>query len=223
MSLVTIWGPLGSGAPEIGKQIADRLQAEYVDRQIMAEAAALLHRQEQELISKENLQTGLLDRIVKALENNYTGFGETLVGAYLSMVENPLDDALYLQTLQAVISDLARSESIVILGRGSQFIIKDLLGALHVLVVAPIEVRVQRLMHQYNLDEKTAKREIGCFDNSSREFIKRYFKAEVWDPVCYDLVVNTRYLSLEAAASIVIEAFSRKKETLGKQGRNKKE
>ena len=35
MSVVTIRGRLGSGAPEIGKLVADKLHADYVDREII--------------------------------------------------------------------------------------------------------------------------------------------------------------------------------------------
>ena len=40
MSVVTIRGRLGSGAPEVGKQVAEKLQADYVDREIIARVAA---------------------------------------------------------------------------------------------------------------------------------------------------------------------------------------
>jgi cytidylate kinase len=74
--------------------------------------------------------------------------------------------------------------------------------------VAPIEVRVKRVMQDLKLDQETAKQEIARFDNSSRKFIKRYFKADWEDPECYDLVINTGHLSFEAAASIVVNALS---------------
>jgi cytidylate kinase len=54
------------------------------------------------------------------------------------------------------------------------------------------------------------------FDSGAREFIKRYFKAEVWDPVYYDLVVNTDHLGFQAAASIVLNALSFKDETVSR-------
>ena len=53
MSIVTIRGQLESGATEVGKQVADRLHADYVDQEIIAEVAARLHRKEQEVIEKE--------------------------------------------------------------------------------------------------------------------------------------------------------------------------
>ena len=46
MPIVTIRGQLGSGAPEVGRLVADRLRADYVDREIIAEVASRLNRQE---------------------------------------------------------------------------------------------------------------------------------------------------------------------------------
>jgi cytidylate kinase len=207
MSVITIRGQLGSGAQEVGRQVADRFQADYVDREIIAEVAAQLHRQEQEVIAKEMPPSSLLGRIAEALEHSYA-FGDALAGAYLSMGQIPLDDTRYLQALESVVRQLARGQSLVILGRGSQFILKDYPEILHVLVVAPTEVRVKRIMQDLRLDQETAKQEITRSDRGLREFFKRYFKAEPEDPIYYDLVINTELFTFQAAASIVVDALS---------------
>jgi cytidylate kinase len=207
MSLVTIRGQLGSGASEAGRQIADRLQANYVDREIIAEVAARLHREEREVIAKEMPPGSFLGRIAETLGTGYT-FGDGMAGAYLPVPEIPLDNTRYLQALEFVVRELARSQPLVILGRGSQFILKGYPGVLHVLAVASIEVRVKRVMQDLNLDqEEAAKLEILRYDNSLREFFKRYFKAEPEDPVHYDLVINTGRFSFQTAASIVVDAL----------------
>lgn len=215
MSVVTIRGQSGSGAAEVGRQIADRLHVDYVDREIIAEVAARLHRQEREVVAKEMPPGSLLGRIVEALGR--TG-GAGFEGAYLPLWEIPLDDARYFEALKSVVKELARPQSLVILGRGSQFILKDYPGILHVLLVAPIEVRVKRIMQDLKLKEEAAKQEIASFDRSSREFIKRYFHTEWEDPVNYDLVINTGHLSYQAAASIVFDTLSYKNEGKDRQG-----
>jgi len=215
MPLVTIRGPLGSGAPEIGKLVADNLHIDYVDREIIAAVAARLNRQEQDVTEKEMPPSSLFGRIARALEHGYSsdlGFE----GAYMHVWQIPLDDARYFNTLEAVIKELAQSQSLVILGRGSQFILRNYPRAFHVLATAPIEVRLKRVMENLKLDRENAKREIVRFDSGAREFIKRYFKAEVWDPVHYDLVVNTEYLAFPAAASIIVNALSFKDETVSR-------
>ncbi|HSB06896.1 MAG TPA: cytidylate kinase family protein, partial [Thermodesulfobacteriota bacterium] len=80
MSIVTIRGQLGSGAPEVGRQISDRLHADYVDREIIAEIATKLHRQEQDVIAKEKPAATLLGRIAEALEHSFV-YGDGMAGA----------------------------------------------------------------------------------------------------------------------------------------------
>jgi cytidylate kinase len=216
MPVVTIRGQLGGGAPEIGRLIADKLHADYVDREIIAEVAALLKRREQEVVDKEMPPTSLFGRIEEAMSRHYAvGAGVPVFqGAYLPTWEIPVDDTRYLQGLESVVKELARSQSIVIRGRGSQFILKDYPGTLHILVVAPLEMRVKRVMENMKLDEETARKEIARFDGSRREFIKRYFQAELEDPAHYDLVINTEHLSFESAASIVVGAVPLKERTV---------
>ena len=209
MSLLTIRGQLGSGAPEIGKQVADALHASYVDREIIAEVAARLNRQEKDVIAKEMPPSSLLGRIAEALERA-APFGVGFEGAYLPTWEIPLNDTRYLQALKSVVRELARSQSLVIHGRGGQFILRDDPRAFHIHVVAPLEVRVKRIMQNLELDQEAARQEIARFDHSTRQFVKKYFQAELEDPVYYDLVINTKNLSFQAAASIIVEALSLK-------------
>src|SRR4030042_5567530 len=122
MSVVTIRGQFGSGASEVGRQIADRLHADYVDREIIGEVAARLHRQEQDIIAREMPPGSLLGRIVEALGRSG---GVGFEGAYLPLWQIPLDDTRYLEALTSVIRELARSPSLVIRGRGGRFILQD--------------------------------------------------------------------------------------------------
>jgi CMP/dCMP kinase len=215
MSVITMWGGRGSGAPEVGKHVAEKLQADYVDREIIARVAAQLQREEQEVLRKEMVPSSLLARIVEALGHS-DSFGEGFEGAYLRISEMPLDDARYLQALKSVVRELARSQRIVILGRGGQFILKDYPDVLHVLIVAPLQLRANRVMKSLSLDPQAVEREVARSDNSIREFMKKYFRSEPKDPEHYDLVINTEHLSFQAAASIVVDALSLKIQTVDK-------
>ncbi|MBI2853985.1 MAG: cytidylate kinase-like family protein [Chloroflexi bacterium] len=208
MPVVTIRGKLGSGAPEVGREIARRLNVDYVDREIIADVAVRLQRQEPDVIAKESPPPSLRGRIAEALSHSY-GVGG-LEGSYLPSWELPLDDATYLKALKSLIVELASSGSIVIYGRGSQFILKGNPNAFHVLTVAPPEVRLRRVMDSLKLDQERARREMVRSDNIGREFSRRYFRAEWEDPLNYDMVINTEFLSFHAAASIVVNAFGLK-------------
>jgi cytidylate kinase len=204
MAIITIRGTLGSGAPEIGKLIADRLHIDYIDREIIAQVAEQIQRPKQDIAAKEMPSGSLLGRISEALERN----AYYRASAYLPTWEIPLEDTQYLPALESVITDIARSGSIVIRGRGSQFILKDLPRALHVLVVAPLDLRVKRIMENSKIEESEVRKMIQRFDSSRRMFTKRYFHAVLEDPINYDLVINTEHLSFEHATSIIIGALS---------------
>lgn len=222
MSVVTIRGDLGSGAREIGKQVADKLSIDYVDREIIADVAVRLKQSKKVIADKEMPPGTLLGRIAEALGRAAETYGRNPAdlgysGIYLPTWEIPLSDARYLTGLKSVIEELARTQSIVIQGRGSQFILKDFPGAIHVLVVAPLELRVKRVMKSLKLEEVNAKKEIERFDKSRREFIKHYFHAELEDSLHYDLVINTEHFSFADAASIVINALPFKDKTIDKR------
>jgi cytidylate kinase len=205
MAVITIRGPLGSAAPEVGKQIAVLLGADYVDRELIAEVAAKLHRQEDEVREKERFPSTLFGRIAKALGEGLA-YSAGLDAAYLSFAEMPLNDTRYFESLKSVVEHLAQSQPLVIRGRGSQFILKDHPSAFHILVVASLDVRVKRVMEGLNLDEEAAKKEIERFDNSIRAFIRRYFQADLEDPTNYDLVINTGRIRFQDAASLAADA-----------------
>lgn len=206
MSVVTIRGQLGSGAPEIGRLVAERLKADYVDREIIAAVAERVQRSSWEIEVKEQPPETLAGRILAAL-GNVPQVGPGYQAAYLSTWAIPLDDFSYRETLISVIEELALAPAIVIRGRGSQFILKDHPDAFHVLTVAPLATRIARVMQQENLDEEAAKKEINRFDKSRRAFIRRYFGANLEDPNHYDLVINTGHLDFEGTAVLVAKAL----------------
>jgi len=208
VSVITVQGLLGSGAPEIGREVADRFPADYVDREIIRKAAARLRGKKQEVAAKGMPPDTLLGRVAEILARaGGRGFGKGFEGAYLPAWEIPPNDTRYLQALESVVMELGRcGESIVIMGRGSQFILREHPGCLHVLMVAPLKVRVERVRRSLNLDREAAQREVKRFDKSIREFTKRHFQAELEDAAHYDLVINTARLSFKAAARLIFEA-----------------
>jgi len=209
MPVVTIRGKAGSGAPEIGKILAEKLQVDYIDRKIIAEVASRLNLHEQEVIAKEMPPCTLRERIEEALQRGYaTGVG--VQGAYLRISQIPLDDNRYLETLSSLIKELAQNHSAVIYGRGSQFILRDHPHTINISIVAPLKIRIKRIMEVMGVNEEKARQEVNRFDNSAREFMKRMFGAEMEDPIHYDLVINTERINYETAAQIILEALKLK-------------
>jgi cytidylate kinase len=200
---------MGSGATDIGRQVARLIQGNYVDRQVIAGVADLLKRPEAQVEAKEQIPPQLLQRIVEPLRKALTRSG-SIDSAYLRTWQEPLDDAKYLDALESVVQGLALEGNIVLVGRGSQFILRNNQSVLHVLVVAPLVDRLNRVMAQLKIDEDEARRRIDEFDTSRRAFIKRFFQGELEDPEYYDLVINTKYINYDTAARLIVAAAAEK-------------
>ena len=209
MPIVTIRGQRGSGAGKVARLVAEGLHADYVDREIIGKVAVYSRRQEPDIEAKEMPPATLIGRIAEALgvAGSY-GAMDAMAAVYLPGWQLPLSDDQYLTALESVVKKLASGGPLVIRGRGSQFILKDYPGSLHVLTVAPVEIRTKRVMEDLGIDEESAKREMANFDDSRKEFVRRYFKADLDDPVHYDLVVNTGRFSEQDAASIIVSTCS---------------
>jgi cytidylate kinase len=203
MPIVTIHGQYGSGVTSVGNKLAKELGVDYVDRKIIAEVAQRLQRGERIIEEKESLPSTTIGRIAQAL--SISGMDYSL--AYIPPEDLPVDDVHYLETLKSVVKGLAKNDSMVIHGRGSQFILRDKIEALHILLVAPEEIRIQNIAALENINIDAARLRINKFDGNFRSFIKRYFKAELEDPVHYDVVLNTHYFKEVDVVNLIIEAL----------------
>ncbi len=74
-------------------------------------------------------------------------------------------------------------------------------------IVAPQNVRIANVARSFNVSAEDAKRRIIRTESDRRAFIRKYFNADITDPINYDLVINTGALELDKAAEAVIAAL----------------
>jgi cytidylate kinase len=99
---------------------------------------------------------------------------------------------------------IAQYGNAVILGRGANFILPPEAG-LRVRVVAPFELRCQRLMQWKGYDEKKAGQEIAMKDKERQEFLHHHFRCKPEEPCAYDVVINTGHIGVEAATDFIVK------------------
>lgn len=112
----------------------------------------------------------------------------------------------YATLLERVILLAAIHGSVVFVGRGAHLILPRDQG-LAVRVVAPRENRIRREMDRRGIDAKEAEKTIDATEAGRRDFSRRYFGADIEDPHCFDLVINTERVSEETAARQIVILF----------------
>jgi cytidylate kinase len=102
-----------------------------------------------------------------------------------------------------VIRGVAARDNVVILGRGSQAILRHEPGVLHVYAAADTEQRIGRLVQAEGMRRHDAEQRIKQSDAGRREFHRHYFKLEADDPSLYDLAVHTGRIPMPLAVRLV--------------------
>ncbi len=181
MSVITISRQLGSLGTEIAKAVAEKLDYQCAEK---------------ELIWKMMLDYGMQICDVQSLDEKTPPRWDFL----------SIQRRTFLNFIQKVIYELARKSRVVIVGRGGQLILKDLPGTLHVRVFAPANVRVRRLVENTGVNETYAEQIIMQNDHDSSGYIRSFFNADWADPCLYHLLINTGALELNTAVELIIKA-----------------
>ncbi len=111
--------------------------------------------------------------------------------------------AAYLQAVEGVMRDLAGAGEVVIVGRGGQMALRGFAGALHVRVIAPLEVRAARLAERYRISIQAATAQARASDRARARYLRQYYAARIDDTLLYDLVINTAQVNVEQAARLL--------------------
>jgi CMP/dCMP kinase len=189
--VVTVSRQYGSLGGDLARRVSDQLKLDLFDRELIHEIAESTH---------------LSERVVAALDEKDR---EMLTDWMTSLATNAyLSPAGYIFHLTRVVGAIAHHGGAVIVGRGAHLILEP--GqALRVLVVAPLETRVQTVMQREGLSEREARRRVSQVEADRKAFLMKHFHAESDDPARFDLVVNTGLLGVEGAAEAVSAAVTR--------------
>jgi hypothetical protein len=110
--------------------------------------------------------------------------------------------------MESVVYEMARRGTGVIVGHGSQMLLRDFDCALHVRVHAAEDVRVARIGRAQGLVEIDARKLVAKADARQRGFFDFAFQKRWDDPSLYDLVINTAKMADESAAAVIAAAAS---------------
>lgn len=114
-----------------------------------------------------------------------------------------------------VIRFLAYIGRVVIIGRAGMCAARTLRTGIHIRLVAPEDVRLNRMMQEMKVGPDEALREMRRQEKDRTRLIRSFYNEDVNSPLLYDLVLNTDRLDNDLMARVVTELLmARRKETL---------
>ena len=190
--VITVSRQRGSGGSSIAERLATRFQYTLLDR---------------DLVDRICASAGTIRRVVETLDEHtkpqVTSFCESLIGG------GYVDASDYVRHLLEVIRSFSELGGVVVVGRGANFVVGPERG-FHVRLVAPLEVRVRRIMERDQLREKAAQHLVESSDHDRETFIRKVYHHDINDPTAYDLIINTGHLTFEVADHVVALAAMEK-------------
>ena len=214
---MTLNGPIGDGGNEIGVAAARLLNADYVDRLVLAEAAKRMGSTVTALAEKERGVGSRKARLASFLETASMHFVDHGVADLPSLEYSDVSpepatadqrhrERHYVEVTSTVIKELAETGNVVIIGRGSSVILKDTPGVLHVGLIAPLDLRIMTVAEREHFDWKDAKKYVEDMERARQTYLKKFFNVDAGDSSFYHMVLNREKLSVDAAAGVIAHA-----------------
>ncbi len=204
-SVITVSRQVGSGGNEIAREVAKLLGWSYFDKTLMVEVGREVGVSEEDIVDfcedTYKVQT-LVDKMLlrkKPAKQSFTIKDN-------AHIRKTLEEEHCLSTIQTVINSLASRGKTVIVGRGGQAILKHKLGVLHVRIVAPKAVRVERIMQSEGLSQQDAQKLVEENDKATEEYLQRFYSIDWEDPANYDIVLCTSKIDWATAAKMIATA-----------------
>lgn len=197
MSVITISRQYGAGGKTMGDMIAKKLGYEFLDNNLL-----------QMVATKAKVSAGWVEDIEKEaggkLQKFITGLiSKNTINRILDDNKGYMDEEIYADTLNQVINKVADEGNTVILGRGSQYILKDRKDAYHILMIAEKKDRVRFMEKYYKLTTAQATQAVNNEDKRRINLYRKFGKQDYDNPSLYHLTLNMSRISLEKGCELV--------------------
>jgi len=204
MAVITISRQFGSGGLTLGKMIAEKLNYPFADREIIQMVAKEANVSPQWVENVEKEAGTKLSRILSKMVS------QKWVDRVLADERGYIDEQIYLDYLVLIIAKIADEGDVVILGRGSQYILNDHPDAYHILLIDEKENRVNFMMENYNLTKKKALQIVNFEDRRRVSLYKKLGKIDYDNPTLYHLVLNMGRIDIKTALGLVCDMVIQK-------------
>lgn len=198
MAVITLSRQFGAGGKTLGKRIAETLGYTFADEDIIQKIAELAKVSPGWVESVEKEAGGRLSRMISRMVS------KPLIDRVLKDERGYIDEEIYLDYLVVLISQMADEGNVVILGRGSQYILNDLPEAYHILLINSFDNRVRFIEQRYDLAEHRAVQLVKAQDKRRANLYRKLGKQDYDRPDLYHMVINIARINLDEAERLII-------------------
>ena len=191
--VITIGREFGSGGKYIGEKLAERLGIKCYDKEILKKVSNEYD------ISMDTLKS--VDERQKS--SFWYGFATNYVFSKDNLSAISAEDDLFLKQAR-VIEELYDNEDCVIIGRCSDFILKDKPNVINVFISSSdVDFKIKRKIELEKILEKDAIKKIERIDKERSNYYKHYTNQEWGDKRNYEICLDTSRIGVDECIDLL--------------------
>ena len=190
--VITISRQFGSLGRPIAKKMSELLGIGYYDRYILGKAAAQLETSSEEIKG--------IEETAPKLSNMRFPFRAG---------HKEMQDSIF-EAEKKIILELAERESCIIVGRCSDYILRNFKNHISIYIYAPYYDRLRNCVDTLNMNPDEAKRIIDETDAAREAFNQHYAKCSAVEISMKDVLIDSSTLGLEGTAELLVDLVKRR-------------
>jgi cytidylate kinase len=198
--VIAISRQLGSGGAYLGQRLAQRLNALYLDHELVRQAAQELKISEEYLKARDEKVTSNWQSVLRSLAYSNSW----------SYAPPPLDilndEDLY--TVETdIIKRVAGQRNAIIVGRGAFYVLREHHRCLSVFLHADISFRQKRVEEIYHVTPQKALKLISSVDQDRAQYLRALTGRDWQDATQYHLSLDTSIFGMEKSEDLIVDAL----------------
>ncbi len=190
---ITITRQFGSLGRPIARELAEELGINYYDRDIVESVA-----------QKTNLTVSEISDNEEVADNRFWKMKFPIISE-TRMVQDHI-----FEVQKNIIQDIAAKEDCIIVGRCSDYILKDHEKCIHIYIYASEEQRMKNCVEVLHLEPQEAKRMMKDVDRARESYHTRYAGYLPNDENHQDIMINSGLLGTEGTAKALADIIRKK-------------
>ena len=204
--VITINRELGSGGRTVGRKLAEKLNVAFYDKALINELKKKFQLDTEQI---EKLKSGKSDWWREFINSAmYMGQGMNEMWYYQRMTGQEgylVTSSDMFKMDKEILTQVAAEDSCVIAGRNGFSVFADHPNHLSILIQAPLEHRIQRIMSKQQLSREEAEKVIKKVDEMRENYVKKYSGTSRYDTRNYDLVINMEGKTEDEAVELILQ------------------
>ncbi|MFZ5564676.1 MAG: AAA family ATPase [Thermodesulfobacteriota bacterium] len=197
MAVITISRQFGAGGRTLGIRLAKKLKYQFLDDAVIQELSKRARVTTNAVKDIERSGGTMFSKIISSMLSK--DYMERLTGDRIGYI----DEDIYVAKLKEVITEFARMDNVVILGRGGQYILQDMENAFHVELIANKKDRIKFMQQHYKYSDYKALQAVRDGEKRRKALYAKLKKKDYEHPDLYHVVINTSRVSIDQAVDII--------------------